>query len=79
MIAERKIVQDGQTYNPGDEVPDLGSLEAVSVNGSARKYHGLSKDADKLPHYVSAGSSCLMLDTMDLWEYHEKTDTWYKA
>lgn len=78
MIADKITIQDGQTYKPGDEIPDLGSIEAIGANGSKRKYHAFSKDADKLPHYVSGGSTCFMLDTLDLYQYHEKTDTWQK-
>ncbi len=71
------IVFDGQTYED-DETPwDLGSFTAVEVDGNARKYRGLSKDVDKLPHYVATGSSALCLDTGDLYMYLESTDTWY--
>lgn len=43
-----------------------------------RDYEGLSKDLDKLPHYVDTGSSALCLDTSELYEFHKGTDTWYR-
>lgn len=78
MVADRIIVQDGQTYYPGDIIPDLGSIVAVEVNGNIRNYNGLAKDVGRLPHYVDSGSSCLMLDTGDLYKFLKSTDTWYK-
>lgn len=78
MIADKITVQDGQVYQPGDEIPDMGSLVAIEVSGNIRSYNGLAKDVNKLPHYVSSGSSCLMVDTGDYYKYLESTDTWYK-
>lgn len=74
-------VIDGQTYNPGDEVWDLGSFECVAVDGNKRSYEGLSADApDKLPKYadLGAGSSATCLDTGDYYKYHAKSKEWYK-
>ena len=65
-------------YNPGDELPDLGSWVCTDARGMVRDYEGLSKDVSKLPHYVQSGSSALCLDTSELYEYHKPTDTWYK-
>lgn len=80
MKAETATTVDGQTYNPGDEIWDLGSLVCTEppLRG-VRHYEGLSKDVDKLPHYkdLSTGSSCLMLDTGDYYKYEKTTDTWY--
>lgn len=76
MIAESTMLVDGQWYKPGDEVWDLGSFEAVGVDGKKRNYSGFSKDVSKLPHYVSGGSTALCLDTGDLFAYHAKSDTW---
>lgn len=53
---------DGQTYFPGDTLPDLGSLRCVSVEGGKRSYEGLLSDQAKLPNYVSDGSSALLYD-----------------
>lgn len=69
---------DGIKYNPGDELPDLGSWVCTGAKGMVRDYEGLSKDILKLPHYVQSGSSALCLDTSELYEYHKPTDTWYK-
>jgi hypothetical protein len=53
---------DGQTYFPGDTLPDLGSLRCVSVEGGKRSYEGLLSDQAKLPTYVDNGSSALLYD-----------------
>lgn len=78
MIANRPTTYDGQLYESGEEIWDLGSFVAVKVKGNQRSYEGLSKDVDKLPHYVESGSSALCLDTGDYYKYHKPTDTWYK-
>ena len=51
-VADKVMVVDGQTYNPGDTLPDLGSLVCVDANGNIRDYEGLLTDVSKLPHYV---------------------------
>lgn len=56
---------------------DLGSIKRIGQDGCIRYYEGLSKDYDKLPHYVGTGSACLMLDTGEYYKYHEDTDVWY--
>lgn len=78
MKYEYPVIKDGQFYEVGQEVPDLGSIECVERRGNLRSYEGLSKDVDKLPHYVASGSSCLMLDTGELYKYKKDTDEWYK-
>lgn len=81
MKAETATTVDGQEYNPGEEIWDLGSLVCVEIPiRGVRHYEGLSKDVDKLPHYkdLSTGSSCLMVDTGDYYKYEKNTDTWYK-
>lgn len=78
MTAENKVVVDGQIYEPGEEIWDLGSFTAVEAVGNQRSYEGLSVDVDKLPHYVDSGSSALCLDTGDFYKYHKPTDVWYK-
>ncbi len=78
MKAKTNCVVDGQFYHVGDEIWDLGSFEAVSVNGNQRHYEGLNADVSKLPHYVSSGSSALCLDTGDYYKYSKNKDTWYK-
>lgn len=72
------LVVDGQVYEEGEEVWDLGSWVAVSVEGDQRSYEGLSADVAKLPHYAGSGSSALCLDTGDYYKYHKPSDTWYK-
>lgn len=80
MIADKNQIVDGQYYKQGQEIWDLGSLVCidVEVSGNKRHYQGLSADVGKLPHYVTSGSTCFMLDTSELYRYHALTDTWYK-
>lgn len=77
-VAENMTVIDGQIYEKGDTLPDLGSWVAIGVDGNMRHYQGLSADVSKLPHYVSDGSSAICLDTGDYYKYMKSTDTWYK-
>lgn len=78
MKAEGNIVYDGQEYKEGEEIWDLGSFVCVAVDGRKRKYEGLAKDVDKLPHYVGSGSSALCVDVGEFYKFHEPTNTWYK-
>lgn len=75
---ENVTLVDGQRYKPGDEIWDLGSFVATSAKGRKRNYEGLSKDVEKLPHYVDTGSSAFCLDTGDFYKYLRSTDIWYK-
>lgn len=79
-IAKGTTIFDGQLYNEGDEIPDLGSFVATSVDGNIRDYEGLSKDFDKLPKYndLGTGSSAFLIDTGQLYEYEATTKTWYE-
>lgn len=77
MIAENNTMHDGQFYKKGEEIWDLGSFVATSVDGNIRNYDGLSKDVEKLPHYVATGSSAYCDDTGDIYIYEKTSDTWY--
>ena len=79
-IADKTIVIDGQTYNEGDTIHELGSLQCVEVRGNQRDYQGLIKDKDKLPKYddLGTGSSALCVDNGDFYKYEATTKTWYK-
>lgn len=74
------IAYDGQFYDNATDIPDLGSIECINIEGIKREYRGLSIDAGKLPKYddLGTGSSCLMQDTGEYYEYNAKTKTWYK-
>ena len=74
------VKQDGQTYQPGQEVPDMGSISCINAKGNIRKYVGLSKDIDKLPKYedLGSGSSCLFVDTGGLYIYESTSKSWYE-
>lgn len=78
MKYDYAFVQDGQKYNAGEEVPDMGSIICVESKGNIRSYNALSSDANKLPKYVETGSSCLMLDTGDFYKFERTTQKWYK-
>lgn len=80
MKATVVTVYDGQTYQVGEEIPDLGSFECVEVSGTRRSYVGLFTDIDKLPKYdnLGTGSSAQCVDTGDFYYYHAPTKTWYQ-
>lgn len=80
MIATNPTLIDGRWYNTGDEVPDMGTLVAVTVDGNIRNYEGLSRDKAKLPKYddLETGSSALFYDTREVMKYEKTTKTWYK-
>lgn len=44
MVTRYTVVQDGQVYEPGDDVPDMGSITALESKGKYREYNALSKD-----------------------------------
>lgn len=80
MKATTVTIYDGQTYQVGEEIHDLGSFVCVDVDGNKRSYSGLSADVDKLPKYDNLGtdSSAKCLDTGDFYFYHAPSKTWYK-
>lgn len=70
---------DGQTYFPGDTLPDLGSLRCVSEESGKRSYEGLLSDQAKLPTYVANGSSALLYDgSGNTKVLHFLNGTWYE-
>lgn len=78
-VADRVMVVDGQTYNPGDTLPDLGSLACVDADGNRRSYEGLISDQSKLPTYVDDGSSALLYDGAGTAKVlHFLGGTWYE-
>ncbi len=77
-VAKNAAFIDGQWYNAGDEVWDLGSLTATAASGRQRHYKGLSRDVPKLPHYVGTGSTAYCVDSGDVYMFEETTDTWYR-
>lgn len=81
MIADKTMVVDGQTYQPGEEIWNLGSFECVGTDGNKRFYSGLSVDApQKLPRYANLGtdSYAKCLDNGDFYYYHNPSREWYK-
>lgn len=59
MKADKVTVIDGQTYQPGEEIWDLGSLQCVDVNGTRRDYQGFIQDVNKLPKYDNLGTGSI--------------------
>lgn len=80
MKATTKTYYDGHWYDIGDEIPDLGSFVATSVEGKVRGYEGLSADINKLPKYddLGTGSSAFCVDSGQLLKYESSTKTWYE-
>lgn len=78
-VADKTMVVDGQTYNSGDTLPDLGSLVCVDADGNRRSYEGLISDQSKLPTYVDDGSSALLYDGAGTTKVlHFLGGTWYE-
>lgn len=79
MKAGTNVIQDGQFYQKGDEVPELGSWVAVEVQGSVRHYKGLDADVPRLPRYAGTGSTAECLDTGKVYKYEKSTGKWYPS
>lgn len=75
-MANQTII-DGNIIPAGETRPDLGSWVAKDTKTAFREYYGLSKDKDKLPHYVQTGSSAFCVDTLEIGYFDASTDTWY--
>ena len=78
-VADKTMVVDGQTYYPGDTIPDLGGLVCVDADGNRRSYEGKVADQSKLPTYVDDGSSALLYDGAGTTKVlHFLGGTWYE-
>lgn len=40
MVTRYTVVQDGQVYEPGDDVPDMGSITALQSKGNEKNRQG---------------------------------------
>lgn len=76
---------DGQTYEDGDTVHDLGTFVCTEVkqdqttgDKQVRGYMGKSADISKLPTYesLSTGSWAMCTDTGSVLFYEASTKTW---
>lgn len=84
MVFNYKIVQDGHTYEAGEDVPDMGTIKCVSVKGNIRDYEGMSYDLDKLKaisltekyNDLGTGSSLLLYDTGKVYKYEATLRLW---
>ena len=81
MTYNHTVKVDGHIYEAGQEVLDMGSLVAASVDGNIRNYEGLPADFEKLPTYedLGTGSSSFFYDTGFLYKYEAQTKTWNKV
>ena len=58
---------------------DLGSIESTGGTGDNKyNFQLLDTDVSKLPTDVAAGSTALVLDTGDLYIFHQGTQDWIK-
>jgi len=77
-----RIIVDGQVYEREQDVPEFGSIECVGVDGQSnvRQYQCLSADVSKLNQfltYPASGSTCLVLDTSQMYVFSKSSETWY--
>lgn len=74
------IIHDGQIYNDGDPVHDLGSFQLTGYDGNKRFYTGLSADVGKLPKYdnLATDSTARCIDTGDFYYYNAEIKTWHR-
>ena len=74
------VIVDGQKYEDESLAPDLKSIACVDVDGNIREYRCLSADVSLLPKYddLATGSSCLVQDTGEYYEYNAYSKQWYK-
>lgn len=85
MIATKRTIIDGQHYEVGDEIWDLGLLECVEVrDGNQRDYQGPISEKWKLPKYdnLGTGSTATLVDPTGaestiIAKYQSSTKTWY--
>ena len=55
---------------------DLGSVEVAEVKDSVYSFQLYNTDLSNLPTDVAAGSSALVLDTGNVYIFHQQTKTW---
>lgn len=72
------IIHDGQVYNDGDTLHDLGSFVLVDYDGDKRHYAGMSADIGKLPKYddLAPNSTAHCIDTNDIYYYDDNAKEW---
>ena len=79
MKATHTVKIFGKLYKKGEELPDFGSLKAVTINGNIYEIEGLSADESKLPTTVGQGSQVFFLDTKKVKKFNESDKTWYSV
>lgn len=80
MKTTYRLIQDGQVYEAGEVVPNMGSIVCTKVrnNGALRTYTFLSKDFILLPKYDSlqSGSTAVATDTDTTYIYDSSDKVW---
>lgn len=57
---------------------DLGSVEVAEVKDSVYSFQLYNTDLSNLPTDVAAGSTALVLDTSEVYVFHQQSKTWNK-
>lgn len=70
------IKVDGKYYASESDVPEMGSVICVGVEGNKRQYEFNSADLGKLPTDCGAGSTAWEVDTGTIYKLDKKTNTW---
>ena len=72
------VIHDGQVYNDGDTLHDLGSFVLIDYDGDKRHYAGMSADIGKLPKYddLAPNSTAHCIDTNDIYYYDDNAKEW---
>lgn len=74
---------NGLILDPGEEKPDMGSIECIERVGGQVSFQALSVDEDKVRNLkhksLGPGTNCIFLDTGDYARYHAQTQTWYRV
>lgn len=74
-----QVIIDGKSYDESS-APNMKSVACVGVSGAIREYRCLNADVSLLPKYddLATGSSCIVQDTGDYYEYNAYSKQWYK-
>jgi len=53
-------------------------ITGTENNGQITNFECLAVDVLSLPHDVGTGSTCLVIDTGDIYIFEKTTDQWYE-
>ena len=72
-------ILDGIEYASKEDAPDIGGwYHNPPYIGKKREYSGISTEINKLPKYVSTGSTAYCIDTGDIYIYYAGDKSWHK-